>query len=1014
MKKKRNIRSEIQKLLRPNKGKKLNEEQIESAAEDQAEAENKVILAEDESLEPKNEVEAEFQKNESVEPKAEEKAEAQSENQEKLEDEEEADAQPEKQAEPEAEEKAEAQSENQEEPKAEEEAEAQMENQEKLEAEEKAEAQSENQKEAEAEEKAEVQPGNQAELEVVEKAEVQPGNQEEPKAEKKAEVQLENQEELEAEEEAEAQSENQEELEAEEKAEAQLENQAEPEAEEKAEVQPGNQEEAEAEEETEVLLENQEKLETEEEAEVQLENQEKLEDEEEAEAQSENQAEPEAEEKAEAQSENQAEPEAEEKAEAQSENQEKLEAEEEAEAQSENQAELEAEEEAEAQPENQAEPEAEGKAEVQPRKHTELQIESNIKLGIKNIRQSSVKNIKYGCCIQIKPEMNTSIVLKNQPYVNFSKMIMGKYGFERLDSTFSKLIFRQFQMMLREDRSEANVENSRIVNNYNSFFYINKPVFNILSQSIALTSVKSNKEISFPFYIIKHSHLNSGNESSNGLKYEKETLKFLPKSILKGEQISRNSKEEKMINSLEKSASTISNFYNLHYMQKAQEKFIESKKEEILDNPADRITKIISEPINILSGAQAFEKRIETLATKIQMNNSVTNISYEKAIKPAVKLLFDSNHPSKLRALIPESSRSINLEGRSLSNRTSIGSSTKIINISKIDITNRNTNADINRSVNRVDGWTINEKNYVSSNGPKNAGNLIITNVFKNGITNLAINRPINETTNLTVNRPNNEIINLAINKINNQASNGSSIKTIKNNFITNKVLYRLENIDESNRYPQIPLMKNSHANNESFELKPTEVESAERVKQKIQEIQEIAIEDIKKSEIILRTTLAKKDSNLKTKELLKSTLVQADSAISRLIKNYSNKQNAEDEEETANKINNYQNRTRLIPAEIKQATKLNGISNFTGNLLEDSNLIFYKPPVKEKSKETQEAQKVININDEKVFAKTVTSVKPQSKYSQIEVEEVNLIADRVFRIIEKRIAIQKDRRGLR
>ena len=870
MKKKRNIRSEIQKLLRPDKAKKINEEQTKSAAEEQAELEKKVILAEDERLEPKNEVQSELPKNEYAEHEADEETEVQLEKQ----------------------------------------------------------------TEHEADEETEVQLEKQAEHEADEEAEVQLEKQAEHEADEETEVKLEEQTEHEAEEKTEAKPEKQAEHEADEEPEVQLEEQTEPEAEEKTQAHPGKQ----------------------------------------------------------------------------------------------------------------VEPENEEKTQAQP----ELHIKNNIKLGIKNIMPSSAQYTKYERYIQIKSEMNTSIMLKNQSYFNFTNMIMGKYGFERLNSTFSKLIFRQFQMILREDRPEANTESDRIIKNYTNFFNINKSVFNIIAQSIVSTNTKSYKEVRVPFYILKNSQLNSGNASSNGVEYEKEALKLLPKSSSKGDQISRNSKEEKSINSLEKNVGTVSNFYNLHYTQKTQEKLIETQKGEILNNTVDRITRIISQPISLLLEAQAVEKRIETLATKIQMN-SATNISSDKANKPATKLLYDSKQPSKLRALIPESSRSISFEERSLSDRTSIGSNIEIINLSKIGSINRNTNKDINRSENRVDIFTICEKDNGSSDRAENAGNNTLTNYYKNEVTNLAINRPINETTNLAINRPINKIINLAINRTNNQTTNGSSNKNIRNNIvtnrigngvlnttinknsngvlnttinnnsngfinktvniITNKVTNRLENTEETNRYPQVALMKNSFANNEMQELKPTELESTEKVEEGNQKS---ASEDIKQSEIILHTTLTKKDYTPKTKELLKSALVETDGAISRIIKSISNKQNAEGEEKTAYKKSNYQNRTSLIPAEIKQATKLKGTSNFTGKQLEDSSLIFCKPPVKETPIATEETHKNINRNDEHVFAKSVTSSKPQRKYNQIEVEEVNLIAERVFKMIEKRIAIQKDRRGLR
>ena len=664
----------------------------------------------------------------------------------------------------------------------------------------------------------------------------------------------------------------------------------------------------------------------------------------------------------------------------------------------------------------QAEPKAEQTTEVQPEQKAEFQTENSIKLAIKNIKINTAENTRYELYIQIKPEMNTSIVLKNQLYVNFTKMIMGKYGFERLNSTFSKLIFRQYQMLLKEDRPEVNAKSNRIIKNYTSFFNINKSVFNLMAQSIVTTNTKSNKEVRVPFYIFRNFKLNSGIESSNGLECVKEALKLLPKC---------SSIEEQRINSIKNNVGTISNLYNLHYTQKAQEKLVETQKGEILNNTIDRMTRMISEPISLFLVSQAFEKRIETLTTKMQMKNSVTYILSDKANMPAAKLLYDSNQPSKLRALIPELSRSISFEKRSLSNRTSIGSNIEIINISKIGSANRNTNKDINKSESRVNVWNIFEKDNGSYDRTKN--NNIITNIYKNIITNSAINTPVNETNNLAINRTINQTTNGSSNKniknniitkridngvLNttiNSNSNGFINKTV--NIITNKGTNRFENIEETNRYPQFSLMKNSLENNEVQEQIPTELESVEKDKEGQQKS---ASEDIRQSEIILRTTLTKKDYTPKTKELLKSALVQKDGAISKIIKNFSNKQNAEGDEDTAYKKSNFQNRTSLIPAKIKQSTKLKGASTFTGEQLDDNSLIFCKPHIKETSIVTEEAQKNANKSAEQVFAKSVTSSKPQSKYNQIEVEEVNQIAERVYKLIEKRISIQKDRRGLR
>lgn len=87
-------------------------------------------------------------------------------------------------------------------------------------------------------------------------------------------------------------------------------------------------------------------------------------------------------------------------------------------------------------------------------------------------------------------------------------------------------------------------------------------------------------------------------------------------------------------------------------------------------------------------------------------------------------------------------------------------------------------------------------------------------------------------------------------------------------------------------------------------------------------------------------------------------------------------------------------------------------------NGLNDIDLVFYKPQsgeMKIKIPELKEdRQKDIIIGDKEVYAKAFTPQKPDKKLKSPGAEEVNMLAEKVFKIIEKRLAIQKDRRGLR
>ncbi|HEX2926972.1 MAG TPA: hypothetical protein VHP38_12080 [Ruminiclostridium sp.] len=85
-------------------------------------------------------------------------------------------------------------------------------------------------------------------------------------------------------------------------------------------------------------------------------------------------------------------------------------------------------------------------------------------------------------------------------------------------------------------------------------------------------------------------------------------------------------------------------------------------------------------------------------------------------------------------------------------------------------------------------------------------------------------------------------------------------------------------------------------------------------------------------------------------------------------------------------------------------------------NGLKDKDLVFYMPQSKEKKMPEikEERHKDIITGDRDVYAKAITPSKPDKKLQSAGTEEVNMLAEKVFKIIEKRLAIQKDRRGLR
>jgi hypothetical protein len=85
-------------------------------------------------------------------------------------------------------------------------------------------------------------------------------------------------------------------------------------------------------------------------------------------------------------------------------------------------------------------------------------------------------------------------------------------------------------------------------------------------------------------------------------------------------------------------------------------------------------------------------------------------------------------------------------------------------------------------------------------------------------------------------------------------------------------------------------------------------------------------------------------------------------------------------------------------------------------NAPKERNLVFYKPQVKEMKipTNTGDKPKDVIIGENSVYAKAFTPAKQEKKKNLIETEEVNVLAERVFQILEKKLAIQKDRRGLK
>ena len=862
----------------------------------------------------------------------------------------------------------------------------------------------------------------------------------------------------------------------------------------------------------------------------------------------------------------------------------------------------------------------------------ELQIDTPVRLRLKKQIDLSIdKNAEPQIEMYTNAGINTSICLKEQAYLNFSKMIMGKYGFGRLKNTFSKLIFRLYQMLLKDEEINANVEGDTIIKNYSNYYSTNKSVLNLITRSLGSNNSKSNKELNVPFYILKNSQSISRNHSGNKQEYEKEVIKLMYRVFSQGEQISGyvgehgklpGFRETSIINTLKivNSAKILyennneylvnkvyQNSNELHSTEVIEKQLIESKNRETLIDRVSKITQINSEPKWMLLKPKTAENQINTLDPQVKLNNESNTFSSDISYKSGTKLLYDNNQQSELRALVPEFSKSFGFEKQNLSNRTSIGSDIGRIKQSNSGSTNRAINRDINGSSNRVinrdvngsinvlrnraaDGNDIENSNQATNvninvNTTANTNEIIhratststiaIQNEIINKTTNISTNGSFSQTLNVINNQSTNEakqgIINLIINRTINGATNGSSNKNITNNIITNRIANgvvnrtingnssgiinrtingnfngiinrtttensseiinrttngssdeiinrttngnssgiinrttngnsgeiingatngnssviinrttngnsseitnrttngnssgiinrttngnssgitnrttngnssgninrtingnssgiinrttniiantiqnRLENNEKTSRDPQLLLINNNYTpDSKQVELIATPLERDEKVENRQQHT---ANEDSKQSEILIHTTVANKVYTTKTRGLLKSALIQADGAISKIIRSFSNNQKVESIEGKASKKNIYQDGTRLIQAEVRQDRYSNGISNNTGKQLIDGSLIHCNPHIKETPRATEEENKNVMKADNQVSAKSVTSSK-SNRINNLELEEVNQIADKVLKIIEKKIAIQKDRRGLR
>jgi hypothetical protein len=167
--------------------------------------------------------------------------------------------------------------------------------------------------------------------------------------------------------------------------------------------------------------------------------------------------------------------------------------------------------------------------------------------------------------------------------------------------------------------------------------------------------------------------------------------------------------------------------------------------------------------------------------------------------------------------------------------------------------------------------------------------------------------------------------------------------------------------------------------------------------------------------------TLTKKSIATKTQCFIKDALVQADGAISKVIKKLSPKKVDIYFQKRPTERNIYNDSTELIPAQAVQLKKTKGakpeqkqkMKSFLSKN-DDGSLILCKPRVGEAAVEAEQIHSDVMASKQGVFAKAVSISKPDKSINDLGNEEVNIIAEKVLKVLEKRMAIQKDRRGLR
>jgi hypothetical protein len=567
--------------------------------------------------------------------------------------------------------------------------------------------------------------------------------------------------------------------------------------------------------------------------------------------------------------------------------------------------------------------------------------------------------------------------------VNLIQKITGKYGTGKLISQFDKLVFRRYRRMHGGNNSEADTENNTVIKNYNNYFnstQTNNHVLNYLTQITDCKSIKNNKEMPVPFNILRTEQLNNIRLYSMNEHHS-----------ISAKSISRigitNRQENKIISGVQGITRLLlktRNIYTLTETVKSSE--AGQINEEIKKNLSDDLRKLGNVSDNTGIRSELTQKLTRAIADKQQPVNEALG---KKILRTSDEIgLLLRTQGIKTNTGISAKSEDLPAGEKQQAFYTNVQRQEKLIHGGDAERDSKEFQQ-LNSPISKA---SINEKHMLRNSFPDTTKLLLNTRSIKR-IADISENE-------ITISDQ--------LSRLEQQSSEGRISERI-NSIASKNVLM--------NRTPGFPAESSSSKENQYHRdyIDDNKNNSLEEL-QKVEKI----IDDQK--EVLLKTsatkqTLIKNTATETRHELIKYAFTQADGAISKIIKGFFNKRS---NEKSAARENIYKNSTKLVPAGINRVVQTKAEEEERLNIQDlitqsnYNNLTLLKPNI-QSSVSKPEQEKDSNDSSREFSAATVSPVKAKKvSINDIETYEVNLLADKIFKILEKRISIQKDRRGLR